>query len=364
MLGTWLSRMIEHRPRAYKVGAAALLLALGLLVFFVVGYRGRNVAKPASAADVQGCTRVISSGGSVQGLVDSLRPGETGCLRGGTYTGDVTPSVSGSPGAPITLASYPGQRATIVGILWIPVRSDYITVANLNIVGTSEQSISVQLFGDHATLVHDDITNNHQSGSCITIGDYGGRWAAMVDDTTIEANSIHDCGMASDGPYDHGIYIAGSEGAVISDNLIWGIRDGWGIQLWTSSQHSLIEHNVLDDAYSGGMVIAGADISNTFQPSSNNTIKYNIITWPQTGYAVTGYWQNSATGTGNTVTSNCLYGAPSGALDTTDGGFTHTANTIANPQYINRAAHNYALQPNSPCLPTIGYDTTTTIRPG
>jgi hypothetical protein len=224
--------------------------------------------------------------------------------------------------------------------------------------------VSVQLYGNHATLLHDDITNNHQSGSCVEIGNYTGTFAAMVAGTKIEANRIHDCGQAADGPYDHGVYAAASTNAVISDNLIWGTQGGWGIQLWTSSQGSTIAHNVIDQNDAGSMLIAGANINSTFGPSSNNTIQYNLITNPSSGYNIASFWQNRAVGSGNTVSSNCLYGAPAGDYDTADGGFTQTNNLHADPQYTDPANRNYTLQPTTPCLPLVGYDTATTQNPG
>jgi hypothetical protein len=300
----------------------------------------------------------------VSTLVDSLRAGQTGCLHAGTYTEDVTPRVSGAAGAPIAIASYPGERATLVGILYIPVGSNYITFEHLNLVGTPAQSISVQLFGNNATLLHDDITNNHQSGSCVTISDYEGSYAAMSYNTTIEANRIHDCGLPADAAHDHGIYVAASTNAVIRDNLIWGTENGWGIQLWTSSQYSQITHNVLDANYGGSMIIAGQNISSTFQPSSNNTINQNILTLPQTGYNVASYWSGGAVGQSNSLNGNCVYGAPSGDFDYGDGGFTQTNSLHADPQYVNRANHDYRLQSTSPCLSLVGYDTAATVLPG
>ena len=44
----------------------------------------------------------------VQKLAHSLAPGQTGCLRGGTYRENVEVNANGAPGAPITIQSYPG----------------------------------------------------------------------------------------------------------------------------------------------------------------------------------------------------------------------------------------------------------------
>ncbi|MFP5220371.1 MAG: hypothetical protein ACLGIG_11690 [Actinomycetes bacterium] len=68
----------------------------------------------ASAAD--GCTRTISPGASVASAVQALKAGETLCLRGGTYSGDVSAVLGkGTATSPITVMSYPGERATLVG---------------------------------------------------------------------------------------------------------------------------------------------------------------------------------------------------------------------------------------------------------
>src|SRR5438067_1734248 len=79
---------------------------------------------PASAQAA--CTRFASTSGSdsssgsvkrpyrtAQKLVDSLSGGQAGCLRAGTYVGNVTFTRSGAADAPITVTSYPGEQATI-----------------------------------------------------------------------------------------------------------------------------------------------------------------------------------------------------------------------------------------------------------
>src|SRR5689334_8454889 len=102
---------------------------------------------PAAHADVT-CTLVAAPGGSdsaagtvdapfrtAQHLVDSLGAGDTGCLRAGTYAEDVRINNCGNASAPVTLTSFPGERARVVGRFWIPRGSDYVTVANLDLDG-------------------------------------------------------------------------------------------------------------------------------------------------------------------------------------------------------------------------------------
>ncbi len=108
-------------------------------------------AAPASAAS---CDLVAAQGGSdqaagtvgapfatVQHLVDQLGAGQTGCVRAGTYSGDVTFNHGGSAGTPITLTTYPGDpRATIIGRMRLPSGSDDITVSGLELNGVNHRS--------------------------------------------------------------------------------------------------------------------------------------------------------------------------------------------------------------------------------
>jgi len=52
---------------------------------------------------------------TVNHALGRLEPGDTLCLRGGTYYEDVTVGVSGTPGRPITIRSYPGELAVLDG---------------------------------------------------------------------------------------------------------------------------------------------------------------------------------------------------------------------------------------------------------
>ena len=72
---------------------------------------------------------------SVQRLADSLTPGQTGCLRGGTYSEDqVTLSIPGT-----TLRSYPGERAGLVGRL--RVTGDRVGVVGLELDGRNSANL-------------------------------------------------------------------------------------------------------------------------------------------------------------------------------------------------------------------------------
>ena len=93
-------------------------------------------ADATDAQSTRACDRVASPGHrAVQRLVDSLRAGQVGCLRQGTYRGAVTISRSGKPGQPITLQPFPGARARVVGPLTVTRRSAYVVVRRLYLDG-------------------------------------------------------------------------------------------------------------------------------------------------------------------------------------------------------------------------------------
>ena len=128
-------------------------------------------AGPASASD---CDVVAARDGSdraagtlaapvktAQEVVDRLEPGQTGCLRDGTYA--ETPNGphalqfqhGGRDGAPLTLRSYPGERAKLVGLIWVEKGSDHVTLSNLEIDGRGRESggsVTLQLFARNTIL--------------------------------------------------------------------------------------------------------------------------------------------------------------------------------------------------------------------
>src|SRR5688500_5623366 len=105
----------------------------------LAGLAAGLVAMPgaASAQDAATCSKVAAPGDSVQGLADSLVPGEVGCLRAGTYHGAVTVSKGGEPGRPLTLRSYPGEIATVVGRLVIQKSANHVMVEQLVLDGSN-----------------------------------------------------------------------------------------------------------------------------------------------------------------------------------------------------------------------------------
>src|ERR671932_1697506 len=107
------------RPLAVLAAASALVVAA--------------LGTGTASADDTSCTRVAAPGGSdsaagteaapfatAQHLVNSLGPGDVGCLRQGTYGENVTFSHGGTgDDARVVLRSYAGERAKISGRVYV-----------------------------------------------------------------------------------------------------------------------------------------------------------------------------------------------------------------------------------------------------
>jgi Right handed beta helix region len=292
--------------------------------------------------------------GSAQALVDALQPGQTGCLMGGTYDlsgsgGELKFNRGGSSGAPVTLASAPGGTATLVGgIVYVPNGSDYVTITDVHINTHGATQPGVQVMGANDALTRSDVTNLNSKYSCVILGSDQG-WGQAVN-TLLEGNVIHECGNTAPNQ-DHGVYVDNVVGATITNNIFWGIPDGWGVHVYPHAQNTQVTHNVIDG--NGGGVIFGG---NTASTSNNNVAAYNVITNSTHFYGVESWWGGTV-GTGNIAKNNCVAHDAGGNIETPEVGFTAQNNLVANQTYMDAATHNYMLKPGSPCLGVVGYDT-------
>ncbi len=327
--------------------AASWTSPLAMLAPLVVGVLFSAVPAPASAVT---CTKVISPGASVQKLIYALKAGQTGCLRAGTYSGNVKVSTGGtSAAAPITLTSYPGERATVAGKLWIADSANFVTVSSLNLDGRNSKSQpSPVVNGDDVVLADNDITNYH-TAICISLGvtTYG-----RAHRTVVERNRVHDCGKLPPTNREHGIYVEDSTGVRIVDNVIYDNADR-GVQFYPNADGSYVARNIID-GNGEGVIFSGGNEGAGPQASDFNVVENNIITNSKIRYNVESSWGAAPIGQGNVARSNCIYGGASGNIQSPQVGFTAGGNLVADPIYVNRAAKDFRLRSDSPCLTLFG----------
>ncbi len=278
---------------------------------------------------------------TAQRLVANLAPGQTGCLLGGTFVGNVRFPHGGAPGAPITLRTAPGYgRATIRGVVYQPQSSPWVTIDGIYVdARDASESVAVQLIGDYGRLTNSEVYGGFQPRIGVGVGYYG-----AVRGVEIDRNRIHGFGAGSD--KEHGIYVVTADGVRVHDNLIYD-NSGYGIHLWTHSLNGHFYNNTIDGNGAGNIMIGG-QWNSYGEPSSNNVFYGNILSNPRSGRNVRMFWSAEGAGTpgeDNRVFGNCVWG---GGL-VQGPGVTYSDNKIAPPLFASRAGENFTLLRGSPC---------------
>jgi len=324
-----------------------------------------GVASPSAYAST--CTRYADPHGrdssrgtrsdpfrTAQRLADSLRPGQTGCLRRGTYDDTDDGYVlridhGGEAGKPIMIRSFPGERARLVGTTSVVNGSNYVRLVRLVLRGTGGGN-SVKIYARRVTIRASTITNAGLGESCLILGNTSGGGRAR--NVLVKENRFHDCGSLAHDNHDHAIYVANSSGARIVGNLFWSTA-AYTIHLYPNARETVVAHNVIDGggrSVRGGVLFGG----DSQYASRGNVVKYNIIAYSQTANIASGW--GGAVGTGNVARNNCLWAGVEGEIDRSDGGFTARSNVTARPRFVNRKEHDYRLRPGSGCRSVVGYD--------
>jgi hypothetical protein len=316
-------------------------------------------ARALANKDPLTCSRYAAPGGSDRGpgsatrpfatpqrLIGTLRAGEVGCLRGGVYRGDIAVSNGGASGRPLTLTSYPGERARLVGRLYIRSGAHDLRFARISLDGRNALALpSPTVYGRNVSFYGDNVTNGH-STICFDLGAGGG---IVARDIRIERSAIHDCGRLPADNHEHGIYVENTRDVRIAWNLIYGNADR-GIQLYPDAQRTSIVHNVIYGngegilfSGSSGTASSGALVAHNVISDSN--VRSNIESW---------YPSGNPRGTHNTVTDNCIGASSDTPLNQSGGGFDASRNLLVEPAFVNAPAHDFRLSAGSPCRNVAG----------
>jgi hypothetical protein len=289
---------------------------------------------PAGAA-AAGCDLVAATNGndraagteahplrSPQVLADRLGAGETGCLRGGTYADRDGEGMlirfghGGRRGRPLVLRSYPGERATLAGGVYVTRDAPDVTISRLTLDDPvpypEHQEMTVELNAVRTTLDRLEITNRGLK-TCVIMGSAG---YGQARGNVIRHSYFHDCGDPGNGLYDHAIYAADAVRTRIVGNRFLRTA-GYAVHLYPYARHNLVKGNVMFDN-GGGVIFAGEGD----EASSDNVVVGNVIRNSLKRPDISSWWGGKV-GHGNIARRNCT-GDP--IADHT--GFSVTGNAV------------------------------------
>lgn len=254
---------------------------------------------------------------SVQRLANALAGGGTGCLLPGTYSERVRVVHGGRAGRPLVLR---GDRATLAGVLWID-GANHVQVSGMLIDGSNTTPIPVQIMGDDVRIAGNAVTTSGRHRSCMILGSNEGYGSA--ERTVVRDNRFDRCGTVAHGNKDQAIYVENGRHGEISANTITRTA-AYGVQLYPNAQSMRVAGNVMRD--NGGGVILGGDDRHA---SRGNVIEDNLITGSKRFRGIEAWW-GGATGSGNVVQGNCVWGGVPSALGEANG-FVARNNHVAPP---------------------------------
>ena len=316
---------------------------------------GVGPSLPARLPESTGSTFHVATGGSdsaagsaaapwrtVQKALNTLAPGQTALVHAGIYAQDLELTRAGSAAAPITIRNAPGEQAILrpasgsgdgvpLGLGRGAAYARFYGLIFEGAVGSSTTNVYA-----YANAHDIEISGCEDRGSARQ----GFFSEASVSRIQIIGCYFHGNGGSGPAQQDHNIYIQGSENAVLG-NLITGAVNGYGVQVYPSSDHALIADNTITDNYRDGIVI-GSDGGTT---ATDTLVVNNILAGNRA--PVSSFWGGTP-GTGNVVRNNLVWGNTSNGLNAS--GLTVSATITANPLFANAPAGDFHLGAGSPAL--------------
>jgi Right handed beta helix region len=271
---------------------------------------------------------------NVQKLIDSLVPGQVGCLVPGSIFAERVQIRR--PG--IELRTAPGRRATIRGGIRVVPGADNVVIASLVIEGAPVgQPGTVLVEANGVRLARNDISGpflSDQNVHCVLLNGAAG--------TIIEGNVIHRCTRVTmPRLYAAGIAVANATATTIRNNFI--VRaPGDGIALAPNAHGSHVHHNLIDENR-GGVYFGGSPGG----ASGDNRVVDNIISYSGAFNVHASYLPGGPVGENNVVSANCLWRARVANVGGAGAGFEAKGNLVASPRFRNHRA-GYVLRPG-PC---------------
>ena len=278
---------------------------------------------------------------TVQKALNTLLPGQVALLRAGVYAQNLVMTRAGTALAPITIRNYPGEQPVLrpgSGAsdnmpLQLGSGAAYVRFQGLVLEGASGPSTTnVYAWGS----AHDIELSSCELRNSQRQGFFSEPTTSRIQ---LLGCYIHDNGGSGPVQLDHNIYIQGHS-HLIADCLIKNAPNGFGVQIYPSSDHLIVTENTITGAMRDGIII-GSDGTTT---TSTLTLTNNVVAY-NGRYGIATYWGGTI-GTGNVANNNLMWGNGSSATSTTS--ISLSGSVLADPMFVDRASGNFRLQSASP----------------
>jgi hypothetical protein len=275
---------------------------------------------------------VLTPADQIESRFNAAVPGQTFCLRAGTYNQRPRLTPSGSPLLPITLEGYPGDARPIIhpGTLGdgFRIAGSYVHVRGVVVEGTHTDAAGCNAMGVYFVgSVHDsELADSEIRSGTAGSGVFSEPESARL---TIVRNVSHgnvdliDC----NGTQAHGFYIQGS-GHLVANNIAYDHSEGYGIQAYPEGTDSIFAENTIVDNALGCFVLSYAAVL------ANNICAFN------------GGFVSGAGGLGCVISANIRYASgserPSSCVFSRD--------IARDPLFVDRSGNDYRVAAGSPAI--------------
>jgi uncharacterized repeat protein (TIGR01451 family) len=249
-----------------------------LLVLFQAAFYGEPINALSQYANNPSAVIEIFPGDSFEAAVESLNPGDTLLVHGGTYadTGRISITVQGTELAPVVISGVEGEPTPLIMRPVTAAAQNTINIegaTHLTIYGleiTSNGGDGVKITNDSAYIT---LENLHIHGV-----DVGVNFKDNLHHITVRQTHIHDTGTGN--TTGEGMYIGCHDGScATSDSLIegnWihdtlGASQGDGIEIKKGSHSNVVQDNVIYNTHYPCILLYGT------QGNPRNTVERNVM---------------------------------------------------------------------------------------
>lgn len=263
------------------------------------------IVAPNGSANGDGSMERPLDLGTALGAASPAKPGGAVLLRGGTYAGDFTSVIAGTPSAPITVRSFPGEWAVLDGVdarkPALTVRGDDTWFRDFEVTKSDLSRVSAQSGPKPTDIARGTTGDPYVFGDGVytfgrrtklinlVVHDTGigiGVWRWSADDAEVYGNIVYNNGwLGADRGHGHGIYTQNTSGTKsIADNVVFN-NFGYGLHAYDQANQMSgydISGNVLfENGSAAGIALPNIFVGTSAASTDRITLTRNIAYYRQ-----------------------------------------------------------------------------------